>query len=807
MLEDNPTPNEYFLDIREAYKLSWEKLENAYLTGKFKEKDKTSPQYNVNWYEETLIDCIRPVISSFVRDVAFYGKGIYSIGRAILHINSLAAKKRIRIPINGGIVQFVEYKSNWYIAPENSESNKPDINIQGNWENLFFKDKNSAGDRSLMYLQPDKPNHLLTELMWRMQSSKKVDAEIYAFVAYPEGSPSEHFCLKQILELNQSKHFKSIELSKKVLDSEKIGEVEVSLLNSTRSENPKVKIKDLYNQIDCELLLKNPIKILKGDKFGYPPPKNIFYVSDVNDSDYLGSLDFELLIDEKKCFEMNTQELNHELINFIYNLRWLLSKYVIELLANTERNFATSGELYNDVYFDANNGYKGLTDFISQFDFIIEKFERIYPKDSVIINLYKKINNHFRLAKSEIGLYWRGYKRHAYEVACCVAGIIDILFSTEDKTIELEKTIRATGPRLEDLNSEIDKIDMPYLFKQLFRGLEREKELFLLPFYRDHFIHSFYCFGFGLILLGVKPQNIINGELILDANQDKSLLLLRNWFIVAMWHDIAYVLQKGNGIIEKYVLNFMKESKRFRNILPWTPRLGNLMQIHGLLDEFRHLSENSFSLNINRLINDLSKTVTESDIVIGIAFDKIDHGIWSSLLVHHGIKNENDSVFLSTIDIQIIAKAIMTHHIASWGIRDILKDYKNIDETKINSINEFEIAKIEIERNPLGYLLGVCDMMCQAGREAPEIANDTASSIKIKYKEINLIKDNSSIEVRLLYGNSNSDSKDVLTDFYDKPAKFLNLDPQSGVDNGCLSITIEVGKSNKSESSCFKLKM
>lgn len=623
--------------IIKAYKESWNNLVNEYLSGNFNDDGKHVPDDLINdtKYERNLTKGLYPVLFEFIKEAANKSGNKFKIGRGIVQINSIKKKRRIRIPVNGNIDIDTQYDY-WKKI------------IQDKWMNRYFDLQETLNhDKGLMYLQPDEPNHLLTELMWRMQPARgnNVEKETCAFIVLKENCEGYEM-LKESIS-NNDNNIKGIILAKNSLDKDNL-KLTTSELNKNRLKNPKVKLADPYSQDHCNDLLAFPRQILFENVFESGQVSNIIYISDINETNYLGAFDFEL-IDEHCNSEISQVDYEEKLVNFLRDLRWNMSKYIIELLSNTERNYASSGKIYKDLYFEKeNNEYPALQGFIDYLD--IEKYPFL-SNSTILVAVFKKIRNHFILADSDIGEYWRGYNRHAFEVACTVAGLIDILFPLNGQ-ISLEKIVRSSGPDFEKFGENIDENDknnkIPFLFKQLFNGLQGEKELFLLPYYRDHFIHSFYCFSFGLLLMTLAPKKLIKSSLQLKykPKDDKEKFIMQ-WFVVSMWHDIAYVLEKGHGIIEKYVLKFVKENKRFKNVIPFFPALGNLLQIENLLDEVRQLSFNSIESNSKKLKIIDSKSGNESqineiDLIIAVAFDEIDHGIWSSLFVYHGAYNDEN---------------------------------------------------------------------------------------------------------------------------------------------------------------------
>jgi len=784
-----------YKDIFVAYKKSWSNLVD-FFEKKNAENSDDKDKYE---YEKSITEAIRPVLFSFVYNVADKAGFKFKIGRAIIQVNSLYKKRRIRIPVNGQDIKHETKFNDW--EREDGE--------QKRWSDSFFDpEKNKENGRELMYLQPDKPVHLLTELMWRFNN--KDNGDVGCFIAL---KPNANEFLHKIKDNN---YFKKIILKENTFvkgDSEIDTEIGTQLRDLVKF--PKVRLPyGEYTADDCKVILKTPFDIFYGDNklYTYERPKNIIYISDIIETDYLGAFDFELVIDETIDKELEgklKETTEEELEEFISKLRFYFSKFIVELLSNFERNYASSEPIYRNLYFELFN--KNNNPCLKKF------IEYLTPEDEIrcfeIKEVLFKIKSHFTMADSNIGLYWRGYKRHAYEVACTVAGVIDILFAITKKNGErlcIESIIRSQGVGLEKLSSILKKEDVPYIFIQLFRGLEREKELFLLPKYREHFIHSFYCFSFGLILLNkrkdiptIVPDNLnIYSESDDGKDCDNLKSLIQQWFITAMWHDIAYTLEKGNEIIEKYVLNFMDDPKRYRNVLPWVPHVGSLLQIDNLLDELKFLSkENTITLN-KKIMLKKDKNIEAKDIVLAVAFDNVNHGIWSSLFAHHALfnhyKDKNNSIDQKKEFINQICRAILPHHLANWDVDKILKDFELLGK-KPKWIN---IARINIKNNRLGYLLSLCDIFCQAGREYLEYTEDKekASDMQIRFSDMEIEKNKFSITISYKNDDSNGMTKDKLKDiiknYYTKPLKYLNMKDLSSSSTTNATLIVNVVSKN-----------
>jgi len=157
-----------------------------------------------------------------------------------------------------------------------------------------------------------------------------------------------------------------------------------------------------------------------------------------------------------------------------------------------------------------------------------------------------------------------------------------------------------------------------------------------------------------------------------------------------------------------------------------------------------------------------------------------------------------------------IAKAIIPHHLADWDVRQILKDYDRLKEdfpgvcatektienlckgTSIDcTFNDNCLRPVFIipdKGNELGYLLGICDMLSQAGRENTELPTNTASTLGIKYRDIHVCV--------------NSGSKDSLDS-----QSYQTMSPTSGVNSGSkdsLKVLLKYKKPEEMDDKLFR---
>lgn len=742
-------------------------------------------------YEKALERIVRPMLR-LIANKLYKDHPKIKIKWSYIQFNSLNVKlnSRVRIPwygnfdcklINGNISaqEWVNKQKGW-IECNYCEGKRPkDVG-------------NGTEPRALMYLQPDKPTHLLTEILWRLKPTQVTDIGKGDWVGLIKAADAKAHRINTVA--GTSWH---------VLACSKAAEFRKAfppVLEKWRAKNidrALVPLDRKYTQDDTNTLLGKALGNWLFAGVSRRSHRNVFYITDVTEAEQLAGIDMELDLP----YSTNAAALN-EIDALLHKCQWLISQYVIGLISRVEKVHAVAGGLYREMYFQeskksAKPNYAMLDDLCG---FLKPQNYHAVIGATWMKPLLGKLRTHFEVTRGKRGAYCLGYRRHAYEVACTVAGVMDVLFDIE-KPKSIENAVRRAGPQMAGIKESLKKAGAPFLFQQLLQGLATEDQLFLTPMYREHFIHSFYVFVLGLILMRNPPNAAIPGSLRMRGKNYIELCeLLQNWFLVSMWHDIAYILEKGSGVLEQYVLRFMQDGTRHKGLLPWIPGLGHLMQVKQLLDEVRLLcwSEdhkptitwNGGETNTNPKKERERIGRLMGDIVVAAAFEYQNHGVWSALMFNHGwcedmtklvakarsSKKTKEKLSLSRRI--TIARAIIPHHIADWKTEELLKDMLDTNDpvdkavladSKKNS-RPFIISR---DDNPLGYLLGLCDMLCQAGREAPELAGGVPSNLKIKYKSLR--RDGSSglrIDLSYIRGEQTMEN---LKKFYIEPACFLGL--------------------------------
>lgn len=788
MIEDNDV-------LRTKAAESWRNLVDYYRG--FPNKDVAPDSSETrNWatHERCLIECFAGVLPVILGRLQSYG---LSIGCGIVHINSPLARRRLKLPIWG-------YTNDGH-------------------RNAWTEHVNQSDSRGLMFRQPTTPRHLLTELMWRLQEKTKLGMGFPLALFLTSNDPLYSAALEQGVALACSnmpiESFRDATLEWRNglvektafqilgIDDDQLNKRFWQPLNERYNavrENVAFPLDDFqYSGIvdddRTNSLIVPALQALQAmGRVKFDPdevPTNVFYLCDVIETEEVGGIDFQVVLQKDRNPKAD------ELRGFLREAQWLFSQYVIHPLVSAERNHALAGDTYRKTHFSRTPGSStdGLDDLVNRL--VDAKAAVGDDKAKKVIDI---VLTHFRTAGSaSIGTYWRGYSRHAFETACTVAAVIDELFpelkpTQEGKKLNHADIVRRCGSNFEGLLSS----PVNGMVLQLLRGLAAEKELFMTPFYREHFVHSFHCFAMGLVLLAWSNVTVLPSIMISQFTTAEPLQLLKKWFLVSMWHDVAYSLQKGHELLEGFVTEFMdfnKRGKRCRGLIPWRPSLGHLLQAKEMFDPLREVACSAFHVS-NTLV---SLGIGADDIALASALDRADHGIWSALFFGHVC----DSAWLSKdhgIEVKDIMRAILVHHLPDWNLKSVLSDF-DLNESILRESThnaELTVSKFQDQvgkgdedhvcvyrdKNPLGFLLFLSDMLSQPGREAPEMGGRVPSRIGIHLDGLHPGKardpnEDGALIIRLRYDAFPMSKDDMRSKFFGNPAKFFKLKCDPLADN------------------------
>ncbi len=284
---------------------------------------------------------------------------------------------------------------------------------------------------------------------------------------------------------------------------------------------------------------------------------------------------------------------------------------------------------------------------------------------------------------------------------------------------------------------------------------KNQRNLFRIPRYRDHFLHQINVYLLGLaiinIIYGISKVNLIddfNQAYFTGANQkyqninDVSFI----WFLAAMFHDIAYPVEKCGGWLDAFFQQYIYRQKDNRSILEANINISNMISdvdynscIEELAEYHRKLNFRKRNLNYTAMTN--KKSVNKGCEVRTQILDQIirhrDHGILAAVMLLQSFRDEN-KIFRFLFP----AAAAISIHNFLWTDREILdnpcktckkyrcekcrewgksydKYFRNWAERNKNRPNCDKVENLEYisyENDPVGFLLVLCDLLQDWGR-------------------------------------------------------------------------------------------
>lgn len=274
-----------------------------------------------------------------------------------------------------------------------------------------------------------------------------------------------------------------------------------------------------------------------------------------------------------------------------------------------------------------------------------------------------------------------------------------------------------------------------------------EPVLKLDPKYRDHFLHSFQVFLYGVYILDkcysdIPQDNFIDtdGSRIEDA-----------WLIASTYHDYNYMVER----FKKWTDQFFKDALHLKDS-------NNPASLH-LSESY---VKDGYMFNTKRLAKNLNVQVDKIflDFLYDRILEKYNHGLLSGLSLLKYLEN-NKGCRLSDKVVDSACKAISIHDKKVWHYLSGLAD--NIVNDDIgNKLRRKKVIKnIIFDQDPIPFLLILSDTIQEQGRERD-------SEVKAELDSLHVT--NSKVFTRISFdGNKSSESFKIKIDEFKKVTKFL----------------------------------
>ncbi len=238
-----------------------------------------------------------------------------------------------------------------------------------------------------------------------------------------------------------------------------------------------------------------------------------------------------------------------------------------------------------------------------------------------------------------------------------------------------------------------------------------ELMLYSIEKYRDHFMHQFHVFILGYIIInyiGVdRIKNAINARIKNTSNYNNVEVdeesVMRMWVLIAFFHDIAYIFQKYDSTMQKFISEQLFTEIPIHidwgNILSGKNSKTNYIDTLSKISAFFESPQGPDRTNKIELFKNYIQALQDSQ----------DHGLLSSILLVNLFMPIIDQEYNSnyhesnkrTVEIYLSALAISLHN-----------------ECAFNALKESpDRNTISFESFPLEFLLMYCDTAQEWGRK------------------------------------------------------------------------------------------
>jgi hypothetical protein len=216
-----------------------------------------------------------------------------------------------------------------------------------------------------------------------------------------------------------------------------------------------------------------------------------------------------------------------------------------------------------------------------------------------------------------------------------------------------------------------------------------------IPFYRDHFVHQFVVYLMGLIIVDAFYEDF-SGFYKKAYCDDREIVygfyLEQSWLVTALFHDTAYPFEKLNSWLKQFLNKIIRDDEGGGNInIPIDSILFRPQYINRIDDLADYLNKTSINpdKDFKKIREQLLLELSDNRKTSNTRNDNgIDHGIIGALILLGDI-GFSDNV------IRPSATAIALHNKFLFKMNGYI---------------------VDVEKNPLGFLLIYCDLLHEWGR-------------------------------------------------------------------------------------------
>lgn len=273
-----------------------------------------------------------------------------------------------------------------------------------------------------------------------------------------------------------------------------------------------------------------------------------------------------------------------------------------------------------------------------------------------------------------------------------------------------------------------------------------QKTLFRIPFYRDHFLHQSNVYLLGLALIDILSDEEFNQNLLSIFNKayrpmapfDTYIDIALTWFIASLFHDISYPVEKSGQWMDAFFKEYIYPKEYHKHILKIDLNISRMVSdrsysqcIEDLAEYQRRLNDETDPIGYQRFRNDenIMKACNIRSIIIDQIINFRDHGVLSAImLLNRFDKDERREIFRYLLP----AAAAISIHNFQWLSKDTFKnpcDFCDYEKEECDACPYWKKAYhkyfvgetktfryIDFKKNPLGFLLILCDTLQDWGR-------------------------------------------------------------------------------------------
>lgn len=233
--------------------------------------------------------------------------------------------------------------------------------------------------------------------------------------------------------------------------------------------------------------------------------------------------------------------------------------------------------------------------------------------------------------------------------------------------------------------------------------------------YRDHFLHAFQVFLYGVYVIDILYDSLPN----VGFNNEIGNKVEDAWLLAATYHDYNYMIQK----FDKWSNEFFKKALHLNNNEnnPASLQLGEFYVKEGYMFLTKELA---------RILN-LRMDQETLDFLFDRILIKKNHGLISSLSLMKCLTledNKNNNKFKPRV-IESATKAIAIHDLKIWRfLSGKALDNEDADDGKPDDIGiKFKqkkvLGKLSFSEDPISFLLILADSLQEEGRESSRFHN------------------------------------------------------------------------------------